>query len=169
MPLACNALRGQLENFEIGNEPDLYIPLRRPDSYSVDDYVDEWRNQTARFEQYLEEACPDMAENIKYMFPSVSSPGARLKVSDIFAAAGDSLDKVTQVSAHNYMDGATRPGVTLQKTLMNHTAVVRSIGGHVKYAKSYTAPNPDAKYIIGEHNSCKFPLVLSGTLPVYMC
>lgn len=67
-----------------------------------------------------------------------------------FTATGDGTKDVSQDSAHNYMDGATRPGVTLQKTLMNHTAVARAINGHVSYAKQV---NTDADYVIGEHNS----------------
>lgn len=132
------------------------MPARRPQGYGVDQYVSEWTNQTAHFEQYLKEACPDMADDVRYMFPSVSSPGAKLKAPAIFDAMGDKADRVTQVSAHNYMSGATSPGVTLQKTLMNHTAVANSIGGHVRYAQSIKAPNKDAEYIIGEHNSCKY-------------
>lgn len=155
VPLACNALRGQLENFEIGNEPDLFIGSRRPQGYSAQDYANDWLNETARFEQYLLEACPDMAAHgVKYMFPSVSSPGAKLKGPDIFKAIGpDAAKKISQVSVHNYMGGATQPGVTLQATLMNHTAVVRSINGHVNYAKAVADLSPNADYIIGEHNS----------------
>ncbi|KAJ6780290.1 hypothetical protein PWT90_07530 [Aphanocladium album] len=150
VPLACNALRGHLALFEVGNEPDLYIGKRRESSYNVNDFVSDWTNTTQRFERYLQEACPDMAENLSYMFPSVSSPGSRLRVPDIYVSAADSTKHVTQVSVHNYMAGATQPGVTLQATLMNHTAVERSIAGHVSYAKSISA---NADYVIGEHNS----------------
>ncbi|KAJ6439384.1 glycoside hydrolase family 79 [Purpureocillium lavendulum] len=159
VPLACEALRGQLAFFEVGNEPDLYIGSRRAQDYSVSQYVSEWTNTTARFEAYLREACPDMAGDmaVKYMFPSVSSPGSRLRVPDMFsaaAAAGDTaaVERVTQVSVHNYMGGATQPGVTLQATLMNHTAVTASIGRHVAYAQAIAAHTP-ADYVIGEHNS----------------
>ncbi|XWW97012.1 hypothetical protein V2A60_004992 [Cordyceps javanica] len=163
VPLACNALRGQLALFEVGNEPDLYIGKRRGSDYNVRDYLDDWTNTTARFEHALQAACPDMVQHLRYMFPSVSSPGSRLRVPDMFKAAaaaaaaaggggggGDSIKRVAQVSVHNYMAGATQPGVTLQATLMNHTAVARSIAGHVSYARSIAA---DADYVIGEHNS----------------
>ncbi|OAA77717.1 glycoside hydrolase family 79 [Akanthomyces lecanii RCEF 1005] len=153
VPLACNALRGHLALFEIGNEPDLYNGKRRDSDYNVHDYLADWTNTTGRFESYLQAACPDMVKTLQYMFPSVSSPGSRLRVPDMYkaAAAGDSLKHVTQVSVHNYMAGATQPGVTLQATLMNHTAVARSIAGHVAYARSISAT--DADYVIGEHNS----------------
>ncbi|OAQ96093.1 hypothetical protein LLEC1_04824 [Akanthomyces lecanii] len=132
VPLACNALRGQLALYEIGNEPDLYNGKRRDSDYNVHDYLADWTNTTGRFESYLQAACPDMVKNLQYMFPSVSSPGSRLRVPDMYkAATGDSLKHVTQVSVHNYMAGATQPGVTLQATLMNHTAVARSIAGHL--------------------------------------
>ncbi|UNI24703.1 hypothetical protein JDV02_010430 [Purpureocillium takamizusanense] len=177
VPLACRALRGQLAYFEVGNEPDLYIGSRRPQDYSVAQYVSEWSNATARFEAYLREACPDLVvaasdsnsnsnsnsnnNNIKYMFPSVSSPRSKLRVPDIISAANAaagghdddaSIRRVTQVSVHNYMGGATQPGVTLQATLMNHTAVAASIGRHVAYAASIGGLTP-ADYVIGEHNS----------------
>ncbi|KAK2596637.1 hypothetical protein QQS21_006313 [Conoideocrella luteorostrata] len=152
VPLACKALRGQLELFELGNEPDLFIGNRRPQSYSVSQYVSEWRSESARFEEYLQRACPDMAQNVKYMFPSVSSPSAKLKGPDILHSLGtDSSSKISQISVHNYMGGATQPGVTLQGTLMNHTAVVNSINRHVKYAQSVDFVKAD--YVIGEHNS----------------
>ncbi|OAA67392.1 glycoside hydrolase family 79 protein [Cordyceps fumosorosea ARSEF 2679] len=157
VPLACSALRGQLSLFEIGNEPDLYVGKRRDSNYDVHDYLADWANTTARFEHFLKQACPDMAseQQLHYMFPSVSSPVSRLRVPDMFAAAvggsSSSIKRVTQVSVHNYMAGATQPGVTLQATLMNHTAVARSLAGHVAYAKSVEAS--DADYVIGEHNS----------------
>lgn len=152
VPLVCRALRGQLSLFEVGNEPDLYIGKRRGSNYDVDDYLADWTNTTARFEKYLRAACPDMVEHLRYMFPSVSSPGSRLRVPDMYkdAPRGDSLARVAQVSVHNYMAGATQPGVTLQATLMNHTAVARSLANHVSYAKSIVA---NADYVIGEHNS----------------
>lgn len=152
MPLACKALQGQLEIFEVGNEPDLYIGSRRPADYSVAQYISEWKNETARFEGFLRQACPDMAKNVKYLFPSVSSPGAKLHGPDIFKALGTTdSKKISQISVHNYMGGATQPGVTLQGTLMNHTAVVKSVTAHVNYAKSVNFVNAD--YVIGEHNS----------------
>lgn len=49
------------------------------------------------------------------------------------------------------MGGATQSGVTLQKTLMNHTAVVNNLQSHVNLANSLTEVNAD--YILGEENS----------------
>lgn len=138
--------------WEMGNEPDLFTGKRRPNDYSVDQYLSEWFNATDRFQNYLQTACPDMANDVKYIFPSVSSPGSRLRAPDMFAKGGDKLRAVSQISVHNYMGGATQPGVTLQSTLMNHTAVERSIGGHVNYAKSISVSS-GADYTIGEQNS----------------
>lgn len=150
VPKVCNALRGQLEAFEVGNEPDLWIGSRRPSNYNVQDYLKDWTNSTGRLEAFLQNACPDLVHGLKYIFPSVSSTGSRLRVPDIFNAAGAATKHVAQVSVHNYMAGATQAGVTLQATLMNHTAVAHSIAGHVAYAQSVAT---GADYIIGEHNS----------------
>ncbi|KAL7792077.1 glycoside hydrolase family 79 protein [Trichoderma ceciliae] len=150
VPLACKALVGQLEFWEVGNEPDLFIGSRRPSTYNASQYSTEWLNATEHFESYLRGACPELAHSVKYIAPSVSSPGAQLRVADIFPDEGSATRKITQVSVHNYMNGATVPGVTLQNTLMSHTAVVNSITSHVNYAKTSTI---NAEYIIGEHNS----------------
>ncbi|KAL7929227.1 glycoside hydrolase family 79 protein [Trichoderma chlorosporum] len=150
VPLACKALAGQLEFWEVGNEPDLFTGSRRPSTYNASQYATEWLNTTAHFESYLHKACPQLYNSLKYIAPSLSSPGARLHIDDIFPDEGNATEKITQVSVHNYMNGATVPGVTLQNTLMSHTAVVNSITNHVNYAKTSTI---DAEYIIGEHNS----------------
>ena len=92
-----------------------------------------------------------MAKDIKYIFPSVSSPGSSLPVPNIMEAAGEGTKLVRQISVHNYMGGATQPGVTLQATLMNHTAVANSINSHVNYAESIS--DSSAQYVIGEQNS----------------
>ncbi|KAM0262780.1 hypothetical protein ACHAQJ_001574 [Trichoderma viride] len=150
VPLACKALKGQLEFWEVGNEPDLFIGSRRPSTYNAAQYSAEWVNTTEHFESYLQSACPELAKSVKYIAPSLSSPGAKLHIADIFPDEGNATQKITQVSVHNYMNGATVPGVTLQNTLMSHTAVVNSITNHVNYAKTSTI---SADYIIGEHNS----------------
>lgn len=150
VPLACKALVGQLEYWEVGNEPDLFIGSRRPSTYNASQYSAEWVNTTEHFESYLRHACPELYHSVKYIAPSLSSPGARLHIADIFPDEGNATSKITQVSVHNYMNGATVPGVTLQNTLMSHDAVVKSLTSHVNYAKTSTI---DADYIIGEHNS----------------
>ncbi|KAH6609990.1 glycoside hydrolase family 79 protein [Trichoderma cornu-damae] len=150
VPLACKALVGQLEYWEVGNEPDLFIGSRRPSTYNASQYSTEWLNTTEHFESHLRRACPQLSHSIKYIAPSLSSPGARLHIGDIFQDEGNATQKIIQVSVHNYMNGATVPGVTLQSTLMSHNAVVESIAGHINYAKTSEI---NADYIIGEHNS----------------
>lgn len=151
VPLACKALRGQLNVWEMGNEPDLYRGKWRPSDWSSADYEAEWKNATDHIRLYLEKACPDLVHGYAFMAPSVSSPGSGLNAVDIFNDGEDSERDVTQISVHNYMGGATQAGVTLQSTLMNHTAVVNSVNGHVSYANSLA--NVPADYILGEHNS----------------
>lgn len=135
----------------MGNEPDLYSPARRPSTYSVTDYATEWLNATSRFEALLQEACPDLAGDVQYIAPSVSSPGAKFKIKDILNAEGSATTKIKQICSHNYMAGATSPGTSLQGTLMSHAAVQRSVAGHVNYAAS--AADPNADYVLGEQNS----------------
>jgi Glycosyl hydrolase family 79 C-terminal beta domain len=150
-PLACEALRGQFDGWEMGNEPDLYRGKWRPSGWTAAEYEVEWKNMTDHLRTYIQNACPDMAHSFAMVAPSVSSPGSGLNAADIFAAGEDSEGTVKQISVHNYMGGATQPGVTLQGTLMNHTSVVNAINSHVKYANSLA--NVPADYILGEHNS----------------
>lgn len=53
------------------------------------------------------------------------------------------------------MGGADEPGVTLQKTLMNHTAVKESVATHVNLSQALDARGlaKDAPYFYGEMNS----------------
>ena len=150
-PLACTALRGQFDGWEMGNEPDLYLGKWRPSNWTAAEYEVEWKNMTDRLRTYIQKACPDLAQSFDLLAPSVSSPSSALKAVDIFADGEDSEKTVKRISVHNYMGGATQPGVTLQGTLMNHTAVVNSINKHVKYANALA--DVPADYILGEHNS----------------
>ncbi|KAG5984658.1 hypothetical protein E4U55_003879 [Claviceps digitariae] len=155
--VACKYLRSQASQvFEVGNQPDLYQAAGvRPASYSVEDYLSEWREQTARLENHLNETCPDVVGkvDIKYMFPSISSPGARLHGADILQSlTRHEADKIGLVSVHHSMGDATQPGVTMEATLMNHTAVVEAVKKHVEYAKR-SAGSVKAPYVIGQLDS----------------
>ncbi|KAH8812694.1 glycoside hydrolase family 79 protein [Xylogone sp. PMI_703] len=150
-PLACKALRGQLDSWEMGNEPDLFRGKWRPSDWTAAQYEVEWKNATDHLRTYIQKACPDLARSFVLTAPSVSSPGSGLNAADIFKAGEDSEGDVKIISVHNYMGGATQPGVTLQGTLMNHTNVVNAVQGHVRYANSLA--NVPADYILGEHNS----------------
>ena len=150
-PMVCRALQGQLNVFEMGNEPDLYRGKWRPSDWTAAEYEADWANATSHLRTYLQGSCPDVAATLRFMAPSISSPGSALSAIDIFMDGEDSQGTVSQVSVHNYMGGATQAGVSLQATLMNHTAVTNSIASHVRYAESLA--NIDADYILGEQNS----------------
>ncbi|KAL1962237.1 hypothetical protein VTN77DRAFT_9893 [Rasamsonia byssochlamydoides] len=152
VPLACQALQdGPLNVWELGNEPDLYRGKWRPSDWTEEEYVAEWLNGTDRIRTLLQQSCPSLAADLAFMAPSLSSPGSALKITNIFADGLDNESTVKQISVHNYMAGATSPGVTLQSTLMNHTAVAKSINSQVQYAQSVASVPAD--YILGEHNS----------------
>lgn len=62
------------------------------------------------------------------------------------------LSKPEVDKLHSYMASATGSGVSLQKTLMNHSAIVKSISKHVKLASNLKAYS-SAQYVMGETNS----------------
>lgn len=151
VPLACKAIGSRLNVWELGNEADLYIGKWRPSNWTVSDYVAEWLNGTSHIGTYLQEACPELGSP-KFMAPSFSSPGGALSPVNAFQDGIDSQEAVAQTSLHNYISGATSPGVTLQGTLMNHNVTVKSLTNHVSAANALASVDP-APYILGECNS----------------
>ncbi|KAG5980674.1 hypothetical protein E4U54_006748, partial [Claviceps lovelessii] len=153
--VACKFLRNQtVPVFEVGNAPDLYeAEGRRPASYSVGDYLSEWRQQTARLEERLRESCPEVAGKVKYMFPSASSPGAQMHGAHVLQGLSrEEAGKIGLVSARESMGGARQPNVTMESTLLNHTAVVEAVARHVGHA-THSRDSVGAPYVIGELNS----------------
>jgi hypothetical protein len=149
--LACKAIGDRLSMWELGNEPDLYLGKWRPSNWTAAQYVEEWLNGTAHLREYLMEACPELGTP-QFMAPSFSSPGSAYNQVAAFRDGLDSQDAVSQKSLHNYITGATSPGVTLQGTLMNHNVTINSLSKHVAAANALTAVD-DKPYAIGECNS----------------
>ncbi|KAL9082694.1 MAG: hypothetical protein Q9159_006234 [Coniocarpon cinnabarinum] len=157
---ACKALEGgKLFSWELGNEPDLFKTSsqgpKRPADWDEQDYVDEWLNGTRAIKTALQTACPDLAtdENFMWMAPSFAGTSNSLNIIRTFQDGIDADNDIKVISSHNYISGATTPGVTLQKTLMNHTSTVASIRPHVNESmllSNYTSQSP---YLLGETNS----------------
>ncbi|KAB5576335.1 family 79 glycoside hydrolase [Coniochaeta sp. 2T2.1] len=150
-PLACKAIGSQLSMWEYGNEADLFLGKWRPSNWNVSSYVAEWLNGTAHLREYIQAACPELGTP-KFMAPSFSSPGSAYNHVTAFQDGLDSKDAVKQKSLHNYITGATSPGVTLQGTLMNHQVTVNSLKSHVRAANALGAID-DKPYVVGECNS----------------
>lgn len=154
VPLACKAIGlANFEAWELGNEPDLYIGKWRPENWTVGEYLADWENGTAHIHSYLQQACPGFSDRgYQFMAPSLSSPGARIPPDDV-AADGESTVKhpVNRFSVHNYITGATVPGVTLANSLLNHNSTVNSLNKHVAVAEniSHDVGLEKTPYVIG--------------------
>lgn len=154
VPLACQALRnGSLAYWELGNEPDLYKTsaqgIKRPSTWTEPDYVSEWLNKTHIIQQLVTTTCPE--ETYGYYAPSFAGTKNSLDPIRTWNAGLDTDNDIRLISSHNYIGGATQPGVTLQKTLMNHTSTVNSIASQLNESNllsSYNLP-----FILGETNS----------------
>ncbi|KAK4180146.1 hypothetical protein QBC36DRAFT_343164 [Triangularia setosa] len=162
VPLACKALSGgKFYLWGYGNEPDLFSTAAqgpvRPPSWNESTYVWQWHNGTRTMHALLQQHCPDLAHESQYgyMAPSHGGVGNRLKAHVSWAAGLNNDRNIKLYSTHNYISGATTPGVTLQSTLLNHTVTARSINAQAaEYARILsldpaTAPPP----IFGETNS----------------
>ncbi|KAL2165553.1 hypothetical protein VTH06DRAFT_855 [Thermothelomyces fergusii] len=162
VPLACKALgNGKLYVWEYGNEPDLFSTSAqgpvRPANWSEPTFVAQWRNGTRQIKALVQEHCPEMSESAMYgyMAPSFAGVNNRLKEPAAWAAGLDGDQDIKLFSTHNYISGATSPGVTLQGTLMNHVVTKRSVDAHItEYNKILSqSSSPVPPLIFGETNS----------------
>ena len=159
-PLACKALgRDKLYYWELGNEPDLFKTsaqgVVRPANWTEEDYVAEWKSGTMAAEREFRKACPELIgfRRNRWMAPSFAGVNNSLKPVTTWREGLDSAHNIALNSEHNYIGGATQPGVTLQGTLMNHTKTVSSVNQHVVLMSNLSAIGVHVPYILGETNS----------------
>ncbi|EHL01833.1 hypothetical protein M7I_2187 [Glarea lozoyensis 74030] len=141
VPLACKALgKEKLLWWEYGNEPDLFStsaqgPVRPPS----------WNEAT-----YY---CPGLTSNSTYGYlaPSFAGLNNHLKPVKAFQSGLDADKDIKIISSHNYIGGATQPGVTLQGTLMNHTVTAKSVDAQAQLQKNLSYLG--LPFILGETNS----------------
>ncbi|KAI8626781.1 glycoside hydrolase family 79 protein [Xylariaceae sp. FL1651] len=158
--IACKTLgKERLYWWEYGNEPDLFATSSqgpvRPPNYNESDYVTEWLAATRAIKGVLAETCPDMLSNetYGYLAPSFAGISNHLKAPVAWADGLDADGTVRYFSSHNYISGATSPGVTLQGTLMNHTRTRQSVDAHVTEFALIAPSAPGLVQIFGETNS----------------
>jgi Glycosyl hydrolase family 79 C-terminal beta domain len=157
VPLVCKALAGdKLASWQLGNEPDLYKTSSqgpvRPSWWNEAAYVQEYLNKTHTIRDIVSRDCPDVIADGKFKFysPSFAGTSNSLNLIRAWQAGLDSDHEIAYVDSHNYIGGATQPGVTLQGTLMNHTSTVLSVNKHLNESTLLHAGIP---YILGETNS----------------
>ncbi|KAF2109009.1 hypothetical protein BDV96DRAFT_586381 [Lophiotrema nucula] len=161
VPYACRVLnRKSLLYWEMGNEPDLFKTsaqgIMRPATWNETDYVKEWQTKVASVKSALQLNCSaDLASDAKFKWiaPSFAGTNNSLNPVKTWEAGLDSGENIARFSSHNYIGGATQPGVTLAGTLMNHTKTVASVGAHNKEQASLKAVGMNLDYIMGETNS----------------
>ena len=155
VPLACKALQGKLLDWELGNEPDLYPTSSqgpvRPLTWHESNYVAEWLNLTSQIRNILStnSACANLPND--FIAPSFAGTSNYLNPITTWHDGLDTDKDISLISSHNYIGGATQPGVTLQGTLMNHTSTVSSISHQLNESSllAYTG----IPFILGETNS----------------
>lgn len=155
VPLACKALQGKLLDWELGNEPDLFPTSSqgpvRPLTWHESEYVTEWLNLTSEIRYILatNPACTGLTRD--FIAPSFAGTSNYLDPVVTWRDGLDADKDIDLISSHNYIGGATQPGVTLQGTLMNHSSTVASIS-HQLNESSLLAYN-GIPFILGETNS----------------
>ncbi|KAJ3499396.1 hypothetical protein NLG97_g376 [Lecanicillium saksenae] len=160
VPLVCKTLAdGKLYTWEYGNEPDLYGvsaqgPVR-PSSWNESSYIQQWLNGTKQITSQVKKFCPGLASP-QYMAPSFAALSSPLKEKKTWESGLNANSDIELFSTHNYISGATSPGVTLQGTLMNFGVTKASVDNHVKsYDSIFGSTNNETAppLIFGETNS----------------
>ncbi|EHY59101.1 hypothetical protein HRR83_001629 [Exophiala dermatitidis] len=160
VPLVCKALdTNKLAYWQLGNEPDLFKTSAqgpvRPAWWNEADYVEEWLNKTRTIRQLVEQNCPEVLSSGRFRFyaPSFAGTSNSLNLITTWTAGLDADNDIAFIDSHNYIGGATQPGVTLQGTLMNHTSTVLSVAKHLNESNILRASGSQLPYILGETNS----------------
>lgn len=142
----------------MGNEPDLFKTSAqgpvRPPWWNETDYVNGWHNRTQLMRSLVQQHCPEVIEQGKFNFyaPSFAGVGNSLNPITTWKVGLDLYNDISFIDSHNYIGGATQPGVTLQHTLMNHTSTVLSVNKHLNES-TFLRPYTNLRYIFGECNS----------------
>ncbi|KAF2226210.1 hypothetical protein BDZ85DRAFT_294536 [Elsinoe ampelina] len=158
IPYACKGIPSLLA-FEYGNEPDLYILFRLRNATTWNDqyYVDEWTRTLGTLQSTITTSCPQFSSSLSLYGPTF----AGLRKGDINGLTtldptlswrdGLSTSPINYLATHNYMNIASAPGISLQGTLMNHTAIRAVVAGIVQLGTNL--PNRQPPLVLGEHNS----------------
>jgi len=86
-----------------------------------------------------------------FVAPSFAGTNNHLKPVTTWNDGLDVDGDIKLDSSHNYIGGATQPGVTLQGTLMNHSSTVNSISTQLTLRNSLA--HTGVPFILGETNS----------------
>ncbi|KAF2474657.1 beta-glucuronidase [Lindgomyces ingoldianus] len=160
--IACKFLELH-DNFlywEMGNEPDLFKTsaqgVMRPASWNEQQYTQQWNIRVQLVKDSLSKNCGAdwvTAQNFKWLAPSFAGTSNSLDAVKTWKAGLDQRNEIELFSSHNYIGGATQPGVTLAGFLMNHTKTVSSVSNHNKEQAALKAAGMNMPYILGEANS----------------
>ncbi|MCJ1307952.1 hypothetical protein MMC25_001601 [Agyrium rufum] len=141
VPVACSALESsKLLWWEYGNEPDVYP--RPLSTWNDESYVRDWQNGTAAIKQALQSSCPDMAADDAYGYVGPSLLGTnQLQPKQLFTDGLNDQGTVKEYTQHFYMGDAGSESVTLQSTLMNHTAITSRLARIATAIASLNSPS----------------------------
>ncbi|KAK4867853.1 hypothetical protein LT330_007512 [Penicillium expansum] len=154
---ACTSIGPQLHLFELGNEFNFAPGTYRPTNYSLLDYVEEWNSKSVIVKSAVQKACPGP-------FPGFMAPSFVLldfiddttwTAEDLYNLGYDKDDLTKELCFHNYM-GVNEPplppaDLDLQRTLMNHTNIVRNLAEQITRSKNLAYLG--LPYTLGELNS----------------
>lgn len=154
---AVDAIQGDLEGLEIGNEVDLYVGQGvRPRSWTEKDYVREWKAIARPItEQVLENNSYGIDPDFIWQALGFAGPrpGAGFTLAEAFEEDGiDSDHNVKSVSVHHYMTRFTA-ATTRQARFMNHTNIVGNVNLLLRWKEYLDAHYQHLPLYIAEANS----------------
>ncbi|KIV79657.1 hypothetical protein PV11_07206 [Exophiala sideris] len=160
--LVMDAVRENLDAFEIGNEPELMALVGvRTENYTVDDYVLEWNLYADAISAFVLKGNPYGLDDSRF-FQAFTIGGDEEPWTglDVWKAGIDRGDHVKSVSFHQYA-ASNQAWVRLQDSYMNHTANKDNLTQYVpeiEYASQY---DPFIPLVLGETNSNSYNLNMS--------
>ncbi|VUC26096.1 unnamed protein product [Clonostachys rosea] len=161
--IVVDNVRGNLESFEIGNEPDLMVRFgHRSEGYSLQDYVQEWNEYASNASQHVLKDNPYGLEKQRF-FQGLLIAGTKDVEWNIDDAMQDGLDTngfLKSISYHQYAAG-NQPWVRLQNSYMNHTANVNNVTQYSSAIELCRDYNPKLPFVLGETNSNSYNLNMS--------
>lgn len=160
VPYICRALKSNLLAFEFGNEPDLFVlfRVRNATTWTDTSYVKEWTTALPTIRNAALTACPTPFALYGPTFAGLARGSlGNLTVLDpttSWQAGLNAAHSIHYLATHHYMAVSTAPGVTLQGTLLNATAIRSSVSSHTSFHARLLASDPSTPpLVLGEHNS----------------
>lgn len=152
-----------LDALEIGNEINFYRGSNRPSTYTVANYISEWKS----YADSITAAIGNTA--VKFQAPILAGlDNPIFNYQSIYNAGQDSQGyTVSTLSLHHYMDDTAVPVSALQSNYMNHTRIAAQLDPFRSVVTWLKANKANIQLHLGEVNSNTYSTGNADVLGVF--